>query len=140
VHVFLAQLHLRSLIRRHHGHLYCFVRRLFISQNLRRHTIQEQAAGKIQSELLFALESARMRFSVAMAMEAKSTPRERWEYYLETTNQMGRFIKKLRNTDFELQRNPPGWGRAMELLCNLPIQGRASRLCTILRDIVTELE
>ena len=82
-----------------------------------------------------------MRFSVAMAMEAKSTPRERWQYYLETTHQMGRFIKKLRNTDFELQRNPSGWGRAVEMLCNLPIQGRASRLCKILRDIVTaELE
>jgi hypothetical protein len=81
-----------------------------------------------------------MRFSVAMAMEAKSTPRERWQYYLETTHRMGRFIKKLRHTDFELQSNPPGVGRAMEMLCNLPIQGRASRLCKMLQDIVAELE
>jgi hypothetical protein len=140
MHVFFAQFHLRSLIRRHHGHLHCFVRRLFISQNLRRHAIQEQAAGKTQSELLFALESARMRFSVAIAMEAKSTPRERWQYYLETTHRMARFIKKLRNADSELQGNPPEWGRAVEMLCDLPIQGRASRLCEILRDIVMELE
>jgi hypothetical protein len=81
-----------------------------------------------------------MRFSVAIAMEAKSTPRERWQYYLETTNQMGRFIKKLRNTDFELQRNLPEWDRAVEMLGNLPTQDRASRLCKILRDIVAELE
>jgi hypothetical protein len=57
-----------------------------------------------------------MRFSVAIAMEAKSTSRERWLYYIETTNQMGRFIKRLRKTDFELQRNQPAWGRAAEML------------------------
>ena len=111
-----------------------------MSQNLRRCVIQEQASEKIQRELLFALESARMRFSVAMAMEAKSTPRERWQYYLETTHRMVRLIKKLRSTDLDLQRNPSGWDRAVETLCNLPIQGRASRLCKILQDIVTELE
>jgi hypothetical protein len=53
---------------------------------------------------------------------------------------MARFIKKLRNTDSEVQGNPPAWGRAVEMLCDLPIQGRASRLCEILRDIVMELE
>ena len=52
-----------------------------------------------------------MRFSVAIAMEAKSTPRDRWEYYLETTDRMGRFIKRLRNTDFEFQRDPPRVGQ-----------------------------
>jgi hypothetical protein len=102
--------------------------------------IQEQAAEKIHGELLFALESARMRLSVAIAMEAKSTPRDRWQYYLETTDRMGRFIKKLRKTDFELQRDPRGWVRALETLCNLPIQGRASRLCEALREIVMELD
>jgi hypothetical protein len=102
--------------------------------------IQEENEEKIHSKLLFALQSARMRFSVAIAMEAKSTPRDRWQYYLETTDWMGRFIKKLRRTDLELQRNPRGRDRALETLCNLPAYGKASRLCEILRDIVQELE
>jgi hypothetical protein len=101
---------------------------------------QEQAAEKIHPKLLFALESARMRFSVAIAMEAKSTSRDRWMYYLETTDRMGRFIKRLRRTDFEIQMDPRGWDQALERLRNLPDQGRASGLCEILRNIVAELE
>ena len=81
-----------------------------------------------------------MRFSVAIAMEAKSTPRDRWRYYIETTDQMCRFIKKLRKSDSEFPRDPQEWGRALDALCNLPMPGRASRLCDILRDIVAELE
>jgi hypothetical protein len=102
--------------------------------------IQEEAAEKITGKLVFALESARMRLSVAIALEAKSTPRDRWQYYLETTDRMGRFIKRLRTTDFGLQRTPREWEKALETLCNLPVQSRASRLCEILRDMVSELE
>ncbi len=101
---------------------------------------QERATEKIHEKLLFALESARMRFSVAIAMEAKSTPRKRWEYYLETTNYMGRFIKRLRNADCHVQMDSRCWGPALEKLRMLPDQGKASRLCELLRNIVAELE
>jgi hypothetical protein len=102
--------------------------------------IQEQAAGKIHGNLVFALESARMRLSVAIAMEAKSTPRDRWAYYLETTDRMRRCIKRLRKNDIEFQRDPREWGRALDKLRTLPDPGRASRLCEMLRNIVAELE
>ncbi|HTY62749.1 MAG TPA: hypothetical protein VMG30_10875 [Acidobacteriota bacterium] len=102
--------------------------------------IQEEAAEKIHNQLLSALESARMRLSVAIAMEAKSTPRHRWQYYLETTDRMRRFAKQLRNTDMEELQSLGGWYRALETLSNLPDPARASCLCEILQGIVAELE
>ena len=102
--------------------------------------IQEETAEKIHGKLLFALESARMRLSVAIAMESKSTPRARWQHYLETTDRMRQFTKQLRNVDAELSQSLGGWNRALEILRNLPDPDRASRLCEILQGIVAELE
>jgi DnaJ-domain-containing protein 1 len=102
--------------------------------------IHQHAAEETLRELLFALESARMRFSVAIATEAKSTTRDRWQFYLETTDHMGRFIKRLRKTDVQSSGESQEWRKALETLCNLPNQSRASFLCELLGKIVNELE
>ena len=102
--------------------------------------IQNQISAKVHRELVLALESARMRLSVAIATETKSTPRDRWLHYLDTTNQLSRFIRRLRNADSESLPDSQGWTRALDTLDRLPIQGRALRLCQILRDIMKELE
>lgn len=102
--------------------------------------IQENAAEKIHGELLLALQMARNRFSVAIAAETKSTSRDRWRHYIETTDRIGRCIKTLRKADSGFQMVPREWEKALETLCSLPVQGRASRICEILRDIVAEIE
>jgi hypothetical protein len=104
------------------------------------HLIQKRVSAKIQKELVFALESARMRLSVAIATESKSTPRECWRYYLDTTDQICRLIKKLRNADFDSKPVSQGWVRALDILKHLPAQNKALRLCQILSEIVAKLE
>ncbi len=101
---------------------------------------QNRFSAKIHGELVLALESARMRLSIAIAVETKFTPRDRWRYYLDTTDQVCRFIRKLRNVDSESPQGSQGWVKALDRLDRLPIQMRALRLCQVLRDIMTELE
>jgi hypothetical protein len=102
--------------------------------------IPNRISEKLHSELLLALESARMRLSVAIAAESKSTPRDRWRYYLDTADRIGRFIRKLRHTDCGLLRDSQAWFQTLATLDRLPIQIRATRLCQILQDILAELE
>jgi hypothetical protein len=104
------------------------------------HLIQNRVSAKIQKELVLALESARMRLSVAIATESKSTPRECWRYYLDTADQICRFIKKLRKADFDSKPVSPGWICALDILKHLPAQNKALRLCQILREIVAKIE
>jgi len=102
--------------------------------------IQNRFSAKVHRELVLALESARMRLSVAIAVETKSTPRDRWRYYLDTTDQISRFIRRFRKTDFESAPDSQDWIKALDRLDRLPIQVRALRLCQVLRDIMAELE
>ena len=102
--------------------------------------IQNRGSAKIHKELVFALESARMKLSIAIATESKSTPRDRWQYYLETADQIGRFIKKLRDADLESGSFAQGWIRALDMLKHLPTQSKALRLSQTLREIVMKLE
>ncbi len=95
---------------------------------------------KIHRELLVALESARMRLAVAIAAETKSTPPNQWQYYLDTSERMRRFIGHLRKKRFDMLQQPQDWIRATEVLKQLPIQDKAPQLCRILGDIVARLE
>jgi hypothetical protein len=70
-----------------------------------------------------------MRLSIAIAAETKSTPQDRRRYYLDTTDQVSRFIRKLRKADIDSRPDAQEW-----------IQVRALRLCQVLQDIITELE
>jgi hypothetical protein len=95
----------------------------------------------VHQQLLSALESARTRFAIAIAAETKSTPVERWRYYLDTADRIARFIKKFRKVDSGAALNYQDWIRALEALKRVPLQnGNASRLCRILRDVVMRLE
>jgi len=101
--------------------------------------MRHRPATKFNRELVLALERARTRLAVAIASETKSTPPDRWRYYLDTSDRMRRFIKRLRAGSGELQEHPD-WERALEALRRLPPQGKASQLCRILRDIVSEFQ
>jgi hypothetical protein len=102
--------------------------------------IQNRFLAKVHRDLVLALESARMRLSIAIAVETKSTPQDRRRYYLDTNDQVSRFIRKLRKADVESPPDSQGWIRALDSLGRLPIQIRALPLCQVLRDIMTELE
>ena len=102
--------------------------------------IQNPVSAKSHRELLHALESARMRLSVAIAAETKSTPRERWLHYLDAFDQIRRFVRKLRNANSGSLPNLQGWIRALDTLEHLPVQNRVPRLCQILQDITAALE
>ncbi len=85
-----------------------------------------------------ALESARTRLAIAIAAETKSTPLERWQYYLDTCYEMCRFIRELRRLETAASQKPQAWLRALEVLKKLPVQCEAMRFCRILRDVVEE--
>jgi hypothetical protein len=89
-------------------------------------------------ELLFALESARTKLAVAIAEETKSTPPHLWQYYMETSYQMGRCLKRLRNRNSGMDCRD--WRRALEMLKQLPRRGEVSLLCEILREVVSDIE
>jgi hypothetical protein len=92
----------------------------------------------LRKELLIALESARTRFAIAAASEKKYTLPVRWQYYLDTADQMCRSIRRLRRA--EDQAPPPGeWASALEKLRMMPSHPQAHQLCRILREVVAEL-
>jgi len=111
-----------------------------ISENLWWTVIQDRASAKIHRKLLFALESARTRLAVAIAVETKSTPPDRWRYYLDTAERTCRLIRKLRKTDFHGAREAGDWARALETLQRLPLQDDALQLCRTIGNIVEDLE
>jgi hypothetical protein len=95
----------------------------------------------VHQQLLLALESARTRFAVAIAAESKSTPVERWRYYLDTADRVGRFIKKFRKADPGIEPENLDWVQALEVLSRMPLRDKnASHLCRILREIIMRLE
>jgi hypothetical protein len=102
--------------------------------------IKSRIAPKIQKELVLALESARTRLSIAIALESKSTPRERWRYYLDTADHVSRCVKRLRKADFDSKPVSQGWIRALDILKHLPTQNKALRLCQILGEIMVKIE
>lgn len=103
-------------------------------------TAARDGTSAIRKELLFALESARTRLAIAIAEETKLTPRDRWQFYLDTTDHVRRFIGKLRKWDADEPPQYEEWAYALVALRQLPIQGSALRLCEALLSIVNELE
>jgi hypothetical protein len=102
--------------------------------------IQNCDSTKVHRELLLALESARTRLAIAIASESKSTPLDQWQYYLATTDRMGRYIKKLRKSKAEASSESKDLDRALDLLRTLPVHDRAMKLCRLIHDIVAGLE
>jgi hypothetical protein len=95
---------------------------------------------KVHRDLLFALESARMRFAIAVAAETKSTPVEQWQSYLDTANRMCRLTKRLRKAGNDRPSRLNDWIRALNVLRQISVYDKARPLCQVLEDIVAELE
>lgn len=99
-------------------------------------------------EFVRALEIARGRLAVAMALEAKATPPDRWRYYRETEDRMRRYLKKLRSdrrSELEERLDLLELARALKRLPFAPNhsvarQGEAQQLCQTLREILAPLE
>ena len=102
--------------------------------------MNNRVSTKLHWELLFAMESARTRLAVAIALETKSTPLDRLQYYMETAEYTRRLMKKLRSANSDLVQERQEWVHALENLKQIPVQGTAIGLCRILRDIVATLE
>jgi hypothetical protein len=112
---------------------------------MRRNVIRNRAAIRIgrknsREDLLRAFERARTLLAIAIASEAKTTPLKRRQYYLDTAEQMRRFARRLRTAEGELAKDSPDWQRDLETIRQLPVDGRAMKLCQILKDIVRKIE
>ena len=97
-------------------------------------------------ELLYALERARSRLAVAIAVENKITPRERWRRYLETEDRMRKCLREIRRHPNLVSFGQFGWLQALDLL-RLPLpgadptaQGEAQLLCQRLHTILDLIE
>jgi hypothetical protein len=94
------------------------------------------------------LETARGRLAVAMAMESKITPPDRWRFYRETEDRMRRYLKKLRSErrpELEERLDLLELARALKRLPFVPNHsvahhGEAQQLCQKLREILAPLE
>ena len=108
---------------------------------------RETVNGSACGELVLALEIARARLAVVMAMEAKTTPPDCWKYYRETEDRMRRCLKKLksdRGSEFE-RLDLLGLAKALKRLpfaSNRDVvpHGEAERLCHVLQEILAPLE
>jgi hypothetical protein len=99
----------------------------------------EDVEKKLKRDLLLALESARTRLAIAIASEKKCTLPSRWQYFLDTANQMGLSIRELRRAEagvFTLR----SWTSALDMLRKMPAHEQAYQFCRSLRDIVSEIE
>jgi hypothetical protein len=113
-----------------------------VNQNLE----LQNGARSVYQELLKALEAARTRLAIAIAEETKATPLERWNYYLETSDQMRRCLKRLRALPRMDVGDQPDWLEALETLRQVPPrldlksrQGEANQLCKSLRAVLMRL-
>jgi len=98
----------------------------------------EDLEKKLHKELLLALESARTRLAIVIASEKKTTLPSRWQYYLDTTDQIGLSIRALRRAaanDLALA----SWTRALETLKKISSDEQADQLCRTLREVVKAL-
>jgi hypothetical protein len=93
-----------------------------------------------QGDLLLELEWARIQLAIAIAVESKSTPLERRQYYLDTADQVRRYVRRLRAAGGGTGAETENWHRTLESIRQMPNQCKASQLCQVLRDIVGELE
>jgi hypothetical protein len=98
------------------------------------------AADKtLRKDLLFALESARTRLAIAAAFEKRRTMPEIWQYYLETSDQMRRSIRKLRRAE----KGDPALKNcvcALEMLQAISAREQAYPLCRALREVIAEID
>jgi chromatin segregation and condensation protein Rec8/ScpA/Scc1 (kleisin family) len=113
---------------------------LYFREKPRCDVIQNSTSKESYKKLLFALERARTRLAVTMAAESKSTPLDRWQYYLDTADRIRKFIKKLRKEDLDESRNQRDWELALQKLNTISMHDTALRLSRILSKIVAELE
>ncbi len=97
------------------------------------------------TELLNALERARSRFAVAIAAESKMTPAARLRQYVETDDQMRRYLKQLRSLRRLGLSGDPDWSRLADMLDG-PYPGGAGAchtgaqwLCVKLRSVMEKL-
>jgi hypothetical protein len=115
-----------------------------------RHKIRHQArTNKIGSEtdLILALENARTRFVVAVALEQKSTPRRLWGVYLETEERLRHCLKALRMLDQARRAGNRQCALALEALVRRSDStephsgpGEALHLCFLLQEVLMHLE
>jgi hypothetical protein len=102
--------------------------------------VQNRISANTHRELVLALQSAKTRLSIAIAVETKCIPRDRWLYCLDVADQIRRLIKKVRGADFLLLPNAHVWILSLKRLECLSVQGQAMHLSEIVRDIVTAIE
>ncbi len=93
-----------------------------------------------QADLLRAFEAARTQLAVAIAAEAKSTTLKRRQYYLDMADRMRQFTKRLRAADGISPPLTREWQRVLENIRQLPVEGRALRLCRIFNEILADGE
>ena len=100
-----------------------------------------------EPELIMALENARTRFIVAVALEQKSTSRRLWLLYLETERRLRRCLKILRVLDQARCAGSRPCALALEALVRLsdsagqpPGQGDALYLYFTIQEVLAHLE
>lgn len=101
---------------------------------------EDPTSTRVSMDLLLALEFARTRLAIAIAAESKSTPPERWQYYLDTADRMSRCLRKLRKNGMKMAISNKEEFRALEALRRIPIANNAQRFCQVLGDIASALE
>ncbi len=105
-----------------------------------------EGAHDAYRKLLKELEGARTRLAVAIAEETKATPLQRWNYYLETSEQMRRCLKQLRALTSQEIENRTAWPEVLDSLREMSFrQGSSSsqiaahQLCQHLRSVLVQL-
>ncbi len=108
---------------------------------------QDRKAEATLGRLLHALECARNKFAVAMAVESKATPPARWRSYVEIDDRMRRCLKKLKSIRRAPPRESPGWLLTLEALLKLPSgletrtpHAEAEHLSRYLGEVLARLE
>lgn len=106
----------------------------------------QKGAHTVYQDLLKALESARTKLAIAIAAETKATPLGRWNYYLETADQMRRCLKQLRTLHRSGIKSQADWVEALNNLKQIPQRpdarsrhGEANHLCQRLRAVLVRL-
>jgi hypothetical protein len=89
--------------------------------------IDRNWAGITCGDLVRALERARTRFAVAIAAEAKRTPVDRWQSYLETERHIRHWVKQLRLQQRTAVPPQADWKQLLESVRNLPAPARRPR-------------
>jgi hypothetical protein len=99
------------------------------------------------NSLLHALECARSRLAVAMAVESKLTPRERWHSYVAIEDRMRRCLKMLRSLRRTPAQEAAAWLQTVEALQHLLAaqdirlrRGEAQHLCRYLDEVLSRIE